>query len=183
MVVTATRMSAAEFLSLPETNLPTELLDGEIIMAPAPTLDHQDVVLNLAATLLKLKSGGKVVISPVDVELDDENVVQPDVMWVSPGSKCVPVQKKNYRGAPDLAAEVFSPGTARIDKSKKFKLYEKYGTREYWMADPEGQYIEVWRLEGERFSQVGVFGPGETFVSTVLDEQTVSVSDIFAAQS
>ena len=183
MLSTVTRITAAEFLKLPETNLPTELLDGEVIMAPAPTLDHQDVVLNLATLILKLKPGGKVVISPVDVELDEENVVQPDVMWVSPESKCVPVQKKNYRGAPDLVAEVFSPGTARTDKSKKFKLYEKYGTREYWMADPEGQYLEVWRREGERFAPLGVFGPGEIFVSTVLGDQTINVSEVFAAQS
>ncbi len=182
MLATTTRLTAAEFLTLPESNLPTELLEGEVIMAPAPTLDHQDVVLNLASIILRIKPGGKVVISPVDVKLDEENVFQPDVMWVSANSQCVAIQKKYYQGAPDLVIEVFSAGTARADKGKKFKLYEKYGTREYWMADPGEQYVEVWRREGDRFQQVGVFGPDEEFVSVLLGGQTIPVSEVFKSQ-
>jgi Uma2 family endonuclease len=153
-----------------------------MIMSPAPNLEHQAIVLNLASLLLQIKPGGKVHVAPVDVWLDDANVVQPDVMWISPNSACVPFEKKYYQGAPDLLAEVLSPGTARTDKSAKFKLYEKHGVREYWMVDPEAQYVEVWRREENRFALVGVFGPGETFGSAVLGDKTVEVTRLFQSE-
>jgi Uma2 family endonuclease len=182
MLATTTRLTAAEFLTLPESNLPTELLEGEIIMALAPTVNHQRLVARFYDLVKKLAAGGEVLFSPIDVWLDDENVVQPDVMWVAPGSSCVVVENRYWQGAPDLVVEVFSAGTARTDKGKKFKLYEKYGTREYWMADPGEQYLEVWRREEERFQLVGVFGPEETFISALLGGQTISVGEVFKAQ-
>jgi Uma2 family endonuclease len=51
--------------------------------------------------------------------------------------------------------------------------------REYWLADPEADYVEVWRRAEDRFEQVGVFGPNDTFESVVLGEKAVNVSVIF----
>jgi Uma2 family endonuclease len=83
-----TRMTASEFLALPESNLPTELIIGEVFMSPAPALNRQD----------------------------DANIAQLNVLWVAPGSTCVPFEGRYLRGAPDLVVEVLSPGTARRDK-------------------------------------------------------------------
>ncbi len=60
-------------------------------------------------------------------------------------------------------------------------LYEKYGVREYWLVDPQAQYIEVWRLEDGKFVPKGVFGPGETFVVPVLGDKLVEVGTIFCS--
>jgi Uma2 family endonuclease len=164
MVVQA-RMTASEFLALPESNLPVELLDGEIIMSPAPELSHQDIVLQLAILIKQAAKGGKTYVAPVDVYLDESNVVQPDVLWIADGSACVPVEGKYLRGAPEFVAEVFSPGTARRDKKDKFRLYEKFGVREYWMIDPGERLLEVWQLKKGHFALLDVFGPGEQFAS------------------
>src|SRR5690349_10514848 len=80
------RMTAKEFLQLPESNLPLQLLDGEVIEMNAPTLPHQDVVGNIFV-LFKLKAkelGGKAYVAPVDVYFDELNIPQPDVMWLAP---------------------------------------------------------------------------------------------------
>ncbi len=77
-----TRMTANEFLTLPETNLPTELINGEVIMSPSPEVYHQDVVLEVALLLRQRVPNGKVHIAPLDVHLDDNNVVQPDGLKV-----------------------------------------------------------------------------------------------------
>ena len=175
-----TKMTADEFLRLPETSQRTELIDGEIIVT-APELDHQDILLNTAFALKNLVPDGKVRVSPVDVYLDDFNLVQPDVLWASAESKCVPFGKKYMRGAPELVVEVLSPSTALRDKGVKFRLYEAHGVHEYWIIDPAAQYVEVWQRSGEKFERHGVFGAGESFVSAALGQKAVEVSEIFKA--
>lgn len=70
-----------------------------------------------------------------------------------------------WYGAPDLVVEVLSPSTAHKDRGVKFDLYEKHGVREYWLVDPEGRYVEVYRREGERFDRAGVFAAGQSWAA------------------
>jgi Uma2 family endonuclease len=163
-----TTITSKEFLELPESNLPTELINGEVIVSPSPEVYHQDVVGHTYLLLMGRVPSGKVYISPLDVYLDDQNVVQPDVLWVAEGSKCVVADGKRLKGGPDLVVEVLSPNTARFDKKEKFRLYEKYGVREYWMVDPQLRLIEVWQRREERFDRLDVYGVGEQFNSPLL---------------
>jgi Uma2 family endonuclease len=158
-MVLNTRMTAKAFFELPESNLPTELIDGELIVSPAPIPEHQNVSVELIILLRGLIPNGKLYHAPIDVYFDEANSVQPDIVWVAEGSQCF-IGDKRLEGAPDLVIEILSPLTARRDKNKKFLLYEKHGVREYWLVDPLAQYIEVWRLEDGKFVPKGVFGPG-----------------------
>lgn len=174
------RMTATEFLRLPETNLPVQLIDGEVVKMNTPELPHQDIV-GSTAILFKLKArelGGKAYVAPVDVYFDERNIPQPDVIWLAPDTKCEMVGTQRLSGAPDLIAEVLSPSTASIDRKKKFRLYEKYGVREYWLIDPRDQLVEVWRHEGGRFMLLDVYEVGETFTSALIG--TVEVAVLFA---
>lgn len=162
-----TRLSADAFLSLPETETRVQLIDGVLTMAPAPVPAHQKTVARLYRVVDDAKPNGEVVLSPIDVYLDDENVVQPDIFWVAEQGACVEYDT-HYRGAPDLIIEVLSPGTAKHDRSDKFKLYERHGVREYWMVEPVAKFVEVWRLEDDRFVQQGAYEAGESFESTTL---------------
>ncbi len=165
-----TRMTATEFLQLPETNLPTQLLNGEVIEMSAPELPHQDVVLNIGI-FFRQKSkelGGKAYVAPVDVYFDELNIPQPDVIWLAPNTQCETVGAHRLSGAPDLIAEVLSPSTAHIDRKGKFRLYEKHGVREYWMVEPRDQLVEVWQHQEGRFVLLDVYGIGETFTSSLL---------------
>ena len=173
-----TRMSAEEFFELPESTHPIELLNGEVMVSPAPVPNHQRIVFRIAKYVKSLVPNGEVFLSPLDIYLDDDNVVQPDVIWVAENSKCI-VGDKRLIGAPDLLIEVFSPGTMVKDKKTKYKLYERHGVREYWMVDPNEQYVEVYSLENDVYSQKGVFVIGETFVSAVLDGKMVDIKAVF----
>jgi Uma2 family endonuclease len=144
-MVQLTRMTASEFLALPVSNLPRELLNGEDLMSPAPTLDHQRLLLRLAKLIERLIPSGEVFIAPVDVYLDELNVPQPVLAWVAEGGLCKAVDNKYLKGAPDLVVEIFSPGTVCRDKKNKFRLYEKFGVREYWMIDPDEKWLEIWQ--------------------------------------
>jgi Uma2 family endonuclease len=169
------RVTAAEFDRFMQTTEERyELINGEIIEMGTPVPAHQDVVFNSAIVINNIKQGGKVYIAPLEVYLDDENIPQPDVMWVAPDSKCK-VTSKRLEGPPDLIVEVLSPSTARHDRDAKFKLYQRFGVREYWIADPEKRLLDVWQLFEGRYRLQGVFEPGETFQSAVLSDQPVEV--------
>jgi Uma2 family endonuclease len=146
-------------------------------MSPAPELVHQETVGRLYLLLQALSPNGKLYFAPVDVYLDDKNVVQPDLLWIAPEGKCVPVAGQHLRGAPDLVVKVFSPGTARLDRKEKFRLYEKFGVREYRMVDPGEKLLEIWRLAEKRFTLVDVFGPDADCHSPLLGK--VMVKAIF----
>lgn len=177
-----TQMTAAEYFQLPETVLPTELINGELFEMPAPLLSRQDIVLNVGIffrQIIKVISG-KTWVAPIDVHLDDINVLQPDIVWLAANNtQCMIVQGKYLRGAPDLVVEVLSPGTMLLDKRDKFRLYEKYGVREYyWMIHPTETYVEIWQLQEGKFALAGVFGANETFEKSILG-QPVPMTTIF----
>ena len=176
-----TRMTAEEFLQFPETNLPTQLLDGEVIEMGAPELPHQDIAGDIFV-LFKLKAkelGGKAYIAPVDVYFDELNVVQPDVIYLAGDTQCQMVGSQRLSGAPDLIAEILSPSTAHIDRKRKFRLYEKYGVREYWLVDPRDQLVEIWQQQDGRFMLLDVYGVAETFASVLMG--SVEVAPLFAS--
>lgn len=183
--VTRTRITAAEFREFPETTQIIELIEGEVIVSPSPIKPHQDTSGNLYFMLRQLlmtdKISGTAQYAPMDAHFDDLNVAQPDIFWVSSeNEKCKLGDDGYWYGPPDLIVEVLSPGTTRQDKVIKFALYERYGVREYWIADPAYQNIEVWTLADGRYTRLGLFREGDCFISPVLN-QPVDVSAIFAA--
>ena len=173
-----TRMTAAEFAQLPETNIPTELINGEIVVSPSPEAIHQRIARRLVRLLEDLITEGELFFAPMDVNLDEYNTVQPDIFWIGPDSACHIVSGYPY-GPPDLVIEILSPGTARYDKSRKFRLYERSGVREYWLVEPRAAYIEVWRREDDAFQFQDAFGPDATFTSIVSASQMVKVQGVF----
>jgi Uma2 family endonuclease len=173
-------MKADEFLALPETSTPTELLGGVVVMSPAPKVSHQITLSSLVTLIKLLVPDGLVLFAPTDVLFDENNIVQPDLLWISENNTaCQLIEDAYWKGPPDLIIEVLSPGSARRDKQEKFELYQKHGVQEYWIADPAYQVIEVWQLENKVYSRMGVFGKNDTFTPSVLGEKSIQLTDVF----
>lgn len=173
-------VSAADFLRLPESDFPTELIEGKVVMSSAPEVAHQRVVYRVAKLVDRVSVGGETFISPLDVHIDHANVVQPDVFWVANGGACQIARSGRYmRGVPNLIAEVLSPRSARRDRREKFRLYERFGVDEYWMIDPLAHFFEVWQKQDQRLIQIGVFGPGESFTSAILAPDPLVLNGVF----
>ncbi|MEO0563402.1 MAG: Uma2 family endonuclease [Chloroflexota bacterium] len=183
-----TPLSPDAFDALPELPFYVELIGGVLIyphwnedtMTAAPIPDHQDIVGNVY-TLLRdaaTQNGGHAAFAPLDVYLAPSDRVQPDVIWRGPDSACVRTDK-HFRGAPELVVEVLSPSTARRDRTEKFDLYERYGVREYWIADPRDSLVEVYVLADGAFQRQGAYGPTDTFKSSQLGVD-VAVREVFA---
>lgn len=141
------KMTADEYLQTPETNLHTELLDGEIVNFASPTVLHQEIVGGIYAEIrqfIRTNHGDcKPMIAPFDVKIDDMHVVQPDVLVVCDPSK---LNEKFCNGAPDWVIEATSSN--RVDDfSRKLNLYKKSGVREYWIVDTDERRVIVYDFE------------------------------------
>jgi Uma2 family endonuclease len=179
------RVKAAEFWQMTEaSDKRWELIEGEVIEMATPIPTHQDSVGNTYVMLRDIAKllGARVFFAPLEVYLDDENIPQPDVMLLLKDSRCV-VGAKRLEGPPDLIVEVFSPSTRGFDKTTKFRLYERFGVREYWMVDPEALYVEVWTWTDGHYAPLGTFLANETFTSPVLEGQNVQVAAIFSPEA
>ena len=166
--------------ALPESNLPTELWDGELILLPAPPFLHQEVVARFLEALgnwVEQRHLGQTAHAPIDMVLTSRRATQPDVVFIS--NERLGIIKERIMGAADLVAEVISPGSRRRDRIDKRDLYEQHGVQEYWLIDPEAKTVEVLRLEAGTYHLVGRWHPGERARSRLLKGFEVPVAPLF----
>ncbi|MHC4472262.1 MAG: Uma2 family endonuclease [Planctomycetota bacterium] len=142
---TETRYTVADYMRLPE-GFPAELIDGCLVKEPAPTWWHQDLAVEILLLLRAIVGRGRVVTSPVDVLVDEHNVLQPDVMALAETDRIAP--GGDQRAIPILVVEVLSPSTAERDRAQKARIYLGAGVREVWLVDPDGETVEVRTSEG-----------------------------------
>jgi Uma2 family endonuclease len=144
------KLGYREYCLFPDDGRRHEIIDGDHYMTPAPSTTHQTVSKRLQYQLysqVELAGLGLVFNAPVDVQLTDHDIVQPDLVVVLKDRTRMITDTKTV-GAPDLVVEILSPSTAAIDTSLKKQLYERTGVGEYWVADPENLRLERYRLEG-----------------------------------
>ena len=173
-------MTVEDYLSLSE-DLRAELFGGELFISPAPTYRHQRIIANLMVIFVpfvKRHDLGTVVSSPFDCILSEDDVVQPDVVFVSTDH----LDRINDRlyGPPDLAIEVLSPSNAERDRIVKRDLYFKYDVPEYWIVNPETSTIEIYRRGNEAWNLVAGGGVGDTVETPMLPGLKVEVTEVFA---
>jgi len=170
-----------EYAALPDDGQRYEIVNGVLVMAPAPSPAHQDIVGMIFHYLLvqvKFAGLGRVFTAPIDVDLGQKNVFQPDVVVVL-NAHLERVAAKKIVGAPDLVVEVVSPGSGLMDRIAKYAVYARAGISEYWMVKPEGKTVEVFVLEAGEYRSLGVFGGQQTLPSRVVPGLLVRVEQFF----
>ncbi len=142
----------ADYLKIEDGNR-YEVFNGDLIMVPAPTLDHQFISKKLVLLLdpfVTSKMLGNVAYAPVDVVFDDETVLQPDILFVKSDNTNI-LRKESVQGAPDLIVEIISPSSTFYDTVEEKEVYRKHGVSEYWIVFPEEKVIEVLTLENGEY--------------------------------
>ena len=158
-----------------------EIIEGELIEMPAPSVTHQRIVgrlFRLTSEFVEKKSLGEVFVSPIDVILSDTNVVQPDIVFVSKERSDI-VQNRGIFGAPDLIMEVISPSTLKKDTEDKKRIYARFGVEELWLIFPGERAIEVFSLKGDEY-EVCSFGYESSKVkSCLLKDFELNLEELF----
>jgi Uma2 family endonuclease len=168
-----------DLASFPDDGLRRELIDGELIVSPAPRFRHQDVVGELIYLLraYSKEHGGKACPAPLDVVFSDKDVVEPDVLFIRP-EHLHQIDEQCIRSAPDLVIEVSSPSTHHLEHVRKRNLYERYGVPEYWYVDLEANRVEIWRLKDGRYSSPEILERGDKLTCPLLPGFAVTIEDL-----
>ncbi|MGC4116343.1 MAG: Uma2 family endonuclease [Myxococcales bacterium] len=156
------RYTLADYLQLPE-GAPYQLIEGELVMTPAPTSTHQRAAFKLARLLADFVDQhdlGEVFVAPFDVVVDDQTALQPDVLYVR--KERLDIIKDRCLGPPDLAVEVLSPSNAGADRTRKLKLYAAFGVPHVWIIDTEEQTFECLDLDRGAYRIVASWNADET---------------------
>jgi len=159
-----------------------ELIDGEIVVMDAPSLNHQRISGELFRQLANYLFDKKceVFAAPSDVCLfglgdDDTTVVQPDVFVVCDESK---IDEKRCNGAPDFIIEILSPSNAKHDKERKLNKYMKARVREYWIVDPVNKNVSVY-IFNQEIPVIGYYECDEVIPVHILDDCKITLQDVF----
>ena len=179
---TEIKFSYEDYRNLPEseTNI-YELIHGEFVMIPSPITYHQEISRNIEYFLwdfVRKNNMGYVYLAPFDVVFSKENVVQPDILYISKERSKI-ITENNIQGAPDLIIEILSKSTAERDKTLKKTLYAKYGVKEYWMVDPKTKTVEVLRLQKTGYTMDRIYKKNETLTTSLLEDLRIDLKEVF----
>jgi Uma2 family endonuclease len=175
--------------ALSETKQRYEIVDGEMIVPPGPSVDHQWISRKIDRRLedfVEAQGLGIVLAAPLDLLVRREplRVRQPDILYLN-GDRTGLRSRRDIRGmqtldiAPDIAIEVLSPSNTRRDIQDKLEDYRQMGTLECWLASPEAETVEVVELSPEGMVTVKVFGSNETLISARLEGFALPLQEIF----
>src|SRR3990172_8953715 len=158
-----------------------ELIGGELLMTPSPITNHQRISRKIEFLLEKFVTEnelGEIFYAPYDVYFDDENVVQPDILFISKDRLNI-IGDKNLQGAPDLVIEILSESNAYRDLIQKKKLYSKHGVKEYWIVVPGEKTIDIHILKEKTYQLYKTLGEYDTLESQILKGFKMELKAIF----
>ncbi|MEI2779212.1 MAG: Uma2 family endonuclease [Tetrasphaera sp.] len=146
--------------AMPDDGHRYELLDGSLIVTPAPSRAHQRVLARLHLVLASaIPRNLEMLFAPFDVVLAADTVLQPDLLI----ARRADFTPRDLPVAPLLAVEILSPSTRRIDLHTKRARYEAAGCPSYWVVDPDDPAIIAWELRDGQYAEVARARDTESF--------------------
>src|SRR5437667_899232 len=175
------RFKAEDIFDAPDDQYRYEVIDGKLYLTPAPDWGHQYGIMNLSGILwgwIRPRRLGFIVSAPLGVVLDDENGVQPDIVYVTRERANI-ISRRGLDGAPDLVVEALSPSTQARDRGIKMRCYAASGIPHYWLLDVQGEALEAYRLGPDGYLLVGTFARGSTFCPELFPGLEITLDEIW----
>src|SRR5258706_7396359 len=173
-------MTLEELDRLPDDFNRYELIAGELFATPTPRTCHQIIVIRLAdamSSYARRKKLGLVLAAPVDVTLEPESRVQPDVLFIARERLGI-LTEAGVLGPPDLLVEVLSESSFGSDRKDKRDLYRRAGVKEYWIVDPDKDELLVYRWPASADPTKCV--PADTLTSPLIPGLRIRLRAVFS---
>ncbi len=145
----------------------------------SPKYIHQKLLSNLhLAFHSSCGREGEILLAPLDVHFDEENIVQPDLIYIR--RERMEIIRDGYVfGVPDLVVEIMSETTGKRDKTIKKKLYERFGVKEYWVVDPVYRLVEQFVLDNGRYLLEAILTEQDRLAARTVPCLMVDLKEIF----
>jgi Uma2 family endonuclease len=176
------RFRAGDIWDTPDDGNRYEVIDGELFVTPPPLEPHQYTVGMLYGYVwhhVNSRDLGRVYSAPLGVVLNDENGLQPDLVYVSNARRGIIVER-GIEGAPDLVAEVLSRSTQSRDRGVKMRRYAAAGILHYWIVDPRARALEEYRLTDQGYELAGRYAEGSLFRPALFPELEIPISKLWS---
>jgi Uma2 family endonuclease len=148
------RLSADEYLALPDDGFKYQVINGVVVMSPSPTPRHQKILFEIAGQLRDYLKAQPVahVVPDVDVRFAPDLLYRPDFVVIR--KERLARTGRRIEVVPDLIVEIVSPGSESMDERTKRADYERFGVTEYWIVSGEERVTaRVLRLEGGKYRE------------------------------
>jgi len=175
------RFKATDIFDAPDDQYRYEVVDGDLYLTPAPSWGHQLSIGNLYSLLwnwIRERRLGYIVQAPLGVVLDNENGVQPDILYVSRERASI-ISQRGLEGAPDLVVESLSPSTEARDRGIKMRRYAAAGIPHYWLLDSQQETLEAYRLGPNGYDLAGIFARGASFRPDLFPGLEIAIDDLW----
>jgi Uma2 family endonuclease len=180
-MTTRTRVTVEEFLALPETEPPSELIDGEVVQKVSPNYKHgllTSYLIGEFSAYLRRTGVGSVVNEVRHIQEDEERIYLPDISIVL--AEKVPLRGSEMDRplplAPDLAVEVLSPGDRPGHVLERIDFYMRSGTALLLIVDPDTRTVRDYRPD----KSPGVHRPPEIIrLDPVLPDFAIDLAELF----
>ena len=182
---TGTRMSAAEYLALPEIDEYRwlELDDGELYFMPRPRRPHQFLALRLGSFFVSYLDTFDEPPAEVYAELvviisqETGRILIPDlsIFLRAPGDES---DISAASRIPDIVIEILSTDRNR-DLVRKRQLYADAGIPEYWIFDPRNDTALPLELRDGEYIERATLTVGDTLTTPRLPGLAIPLADLF----
>jgi Uma2 family endonuclease len=165
----------------PDLKIKVQIIDNQLFIMPSATPLHQRLSRKLSFLLdqhIVENQSGELFCAPLDVKLDENTVLQPDILFVSEENKHL-IGQKCIEGTPDLVVEIDSPSNTSKEIRLKKKKYELFGVKEYWEVKPKEKQISVDSLENGQFQAFSEGKEEEIITSKVLKGLKINLKEVF----
>jgi len=168
------------FYEIIEEDKKMEFINGEIIFQSPAKLRHTNsikLLTNLLSNFVIKNELGFVGSEKMLISLT-RNDYEPEICFFEKAKSNNFKSDQMQFPAPDLAIEVLSPSTEKFDREIKFQDYAAHGIKEYWIIDPENEFIEQYFLQTEEYELLLKAKDG-TIESIVLPEFKIQIRAVF----
>lgn len=170
-------LTVADLETMPDDGHRYELVDGALLVTPAPSVRHQRVSTRLLVLLhASCPADLEVFAAPLDVILSANTGVQPDLLV----ARREDLTEKNLPAAPMLAVEILSPSSRLVDLSLKKAAYERAAIPSYWVVDPVEPRLTAWNLRDGAYVEVADVAGDEAWTAQAPYAVTVVPSALLA---
>jgi Uma2 family endonuclease len=176
-----------DLYSIPE-NMVGEIINGELIVRPRPTAGHAGASTSLVADLGPPYSfgrggpGGWIILFEPEIHFGADIVV-PDLAGWKKERFTVSPSEHRISVSPDWVCEVLSPGTARIDRTKKMRIFAEHKVPYLWIVDPAEMTLEVYRLESGNWMVLGVYAESDKVRAEPFEEVEIDLSNLWLPET
>ncbi|QJD86880.1 Uma2 family endonuclease [Cohnella herbarum] len=145
----------------------------------SPKYVHQNVLGRLhVAFHSTCAQDGIILMAPMDVHFDEENILQPDILYIRTENKEI-IRDGYVYGVPDLVVEILSDSTARNDKTIKKATYERFGVQEYWLIEPVYRLVDQFALVEGEYRLLATWTEEDRLVSSSVPCLSIELSAVF----